>query len=152
MQVYKLNSNEQAATGFTHRVRLTHADLTEATANTAQTIAIFTVAARDYVQDVAFNLVEAFENSADTAYNTTTLIVGDGGDTARYIASAELNDNGSEILAGPGVNAKCRYAYVTADTIDAIFGSMAAKSLSSLDTGKLDIFLKISKLPSYSGT
>lgn len=149
MKVYTLNSNEQAATGFTHRVRITHEDLTEATANTAQTIAIYTVAARDYVADAAFNLVEAFEDASDTAYNSTTLIVGDDGNDDRYIASAELNDNGSEILAGPGVNTTARYAYVAANTIDAIFGSMAAKSLSDIDTGKLDIFLKIVRLPNF---
>ena len=95
MKVYTLNADERAATGFTHRVRITHEDLTETTANTAQTIAIYTVKARDYVQDAAFNLVEKFEDTADNALNTTTLIVGDDGDTARYIASAELNVNGS---------------------------------------------------------
>lgn len=152
MKVYALNSEERSTTGFTHRVRITHEDLTETTANTSQTIAIFTVAARDYVQDVAFNLVTPFKDSADNALNTTTLLVGDGGDTARYIASSELNENGSEILAGPAVNAKVHYAYTTADTIDAIFGSMAAKTLAQLDTGKLDIFLKVSRLPDYSGT
>ena len=152
MKVYPLNDNERATTGFTHRVRITHEDLTETTANTAQTIAIFTVAARDYVQDAAFNLVEKFEDASDNAFNTTTLIVGDDGDTARYIASAELNVNGTEVICGPAVNAKAHYAYTAANTIDAIFGSMADKSLSDIDTGKLDIFLKISRLPDYSGT
>ena len=147
MKTYVLSQEEQAKTGFTHRVNITHEDLTQATANTAQTIAILTVAARDYVSDAAFNLVTPFKDSADAALNTTTLIVGDGGDTARFIASAELNENGTEILAGPGVNSKCRFAYTTADTVDAIFGSMAAKTLAQLDTGELDIFLKVSRLP-----
>lgn len=151
MRVYTLNADERAATGFTHRVRITEADLTETTANTAQTIAIFTVKARDYVQDVAFNLVTPFENTADNAYNTTTVIVGDGGDTARYIASAELNANGSKIIAGPAVNSKVHYAYTADDTIDAIFGSMAAKSLVNLNAGALDIFLKVTRLPDYAG-
>ncbi len=29
---------------------------------------------------------------------------------------------------------------------------MAAKSLSNIDVGKLDVFLKVIPLPSYSGT
>ncbi len=106
MKVYKLNSDESAATGFTHRIRVTHEDLTQTTANTAQTIAIFTVAARDYIADAAYNLVEGFEDASDNAYNSTTCIIGDDGDTARYIVSVEMNTNGTEIICGPAVNAK----------------------------------------------
>jgi len=150
MIVYPLMIEEQAATGFTHRIRLTHEDLTEATANTAQTIAIFTVAARDYVSDAAFNLVTPFEDASDNAYNSTTIIVGDGGSTNRYIASAQINVNGSEIVAGPGVNSSVRYAYTGADTIDIVFGSMTGKSLSDIDVGELDIYLKVNSLAAYS--
>lgn len=152
MIVYPLQLEEQSATGFTHRIRLTHEDLTEATANTAQTIAIFTVGARSYVSDAAFNLVTPFEDASDNAYNSTTIIVGDGGSTNRYIASAEINVNGSEILAGPGVNTTVNYAYTAADTIDIIFGSMTAKSLSDIDVGALDVYLKVSNLAAYSYT
>jgi hypothetical protein len=147
MESYVLSQEEQAKTGFTHRIRVTHEDLTQATANTAQTIAIHTVAARDYISDAAFNLVTPFEDASDNAFNTTTLIVGDDGNDDRYIASAELNVNGSEILAAGGVNSTVKYAYVAANTIDAIFGSMAAKSLSDIDVGEVDIFLKVSRLP-----
>lgn len=152
MIVYPLQLEEQAATGFTHRIRLTSEDLTETTANTAQTIAIFTVAARDYVSDAAFNLVTPFEDASDNAYNSTTIIVGDGGSTNRYIASAQINVNGSEILAGPGVNSSVRYAYTSADTIDIIFGSMTGKSLSDIDVGELDVYLKVNSLAAYSFT
>lgn len=146
MQTYVLSQEEQANTGFTHRIRVTHADLTETTANTAQTIAILTVAARDYVSDAAFNLVTPFEDASDNAYNTTTIIVGDDGNDDRYIVSTELNVNGTEILAF-GAASTARYAYVAANTVDAIFGSMADKSLSNIDVGAIDIFLKVSRLP-----
>lgn len=150
MTVYPLQLEERASTGFTHRIRLTHEDLTEAADNTSQTIAIFTVAARDYVSDAAFNLVVPFEDSADNAFNSTTIIVGDGGSTNRYIASAQINVNGSEILAGPGVNSSVRYAYTAADTIDIIFGSMTDKALVDINTGELDIYLKVNSLAAYS--
>lgn len=146
MKTYVLSQEEQAKTGFTHRINLTHEDLTETTANTAQTIAILTVAARDYVSDAAFNLVTPFEDASDNALNTTTIIVGDDGNDDRYIVSTELNKNGSEILAF-GAASTARYAYLAANTIDAIFGSMAAKSLSDIDVGEIDIFLKVSRLP-----
>lgn len=146
MESYVLSQEEQAKNGFTHRIRVTHEDLTEATANTAQTIAIHTVAARDYVSDAAFNLVTAFKDASDAALNTTTIIVGDDGNDDRYIVSTELNENGTEIVAF-GAASTARYAYTAANTVDAIFGSMADKSLSNIDTGEIDIFLKVSRLP-----
>lgn len=148
MEVNILPIQQQAH--YTHRIRVTHEDLTETTANTAQTIAIFDVVDGDCVTDAAIRLVTAFKDASDTALNTTTLIVGDGGDTARYIASAELNENGSEVLAKGGVAAKMPSAYVTTDTVDAIFGSMADKSLSDVDVGVVDIYLKVVKLAALS--
>lgn len=148
MKVYPLNVNERAATGFTHRINITHEDLTEATANTAQTIAIFTVAAGDVVNDAALAVTTAFEDASDNAFNTTTVIVGDGDDDDQYIASTEVNVNGSEVKY-KACAADAQLAYTAADTVDIIFGSMAAKSLSDIDTGELDVFLSVIKLPSY---
>lgn len=150
MIAYPLQLEEQSATGFTHRIRITHEDLTEAADNTAQTIAILSVPARAYVSDAAFNLVTPFKDSDDNAFNSTTIIVGDGGSTNRYIASAQVNENGTEILAGPGVNSSVRYAYTSADTIDIIFGSMTDKALADIDVGELDVYLKVNDLAAYS--
>jgi hypothetical protein len=149
MKVYPLNDNERASTGFTHRINITHEDLTETTANTAQTIAIFTVAAGDYVADAAVAVTTKFEDASDNAFNATTVIVGDDGNDDRYIASQEVNANGSFVLYGPAVNSTVKYAYLAANTVDIKFGSMAAKSLSDIDVGELDVFLSVIKLPSY---
>lgn len=146
MKHYKLSLEEQAATGFTDKFVLTHEDLTESTANTAQTIEIYSAPAGSFVRSAGFVLNTAFEDASDNALNTTTLIVGDGGSTARFIPSKELNVNGTEVLAWQTSNATdtVPYAYPSADTIDAIFGSMAAKSLSDIDTGQVSIYLGIS--------
>lgn len=148
MKVYPLNVNERAATGFTHRINITHEDLTETTANTAQTIAIFTVAAGDVVNDAALAVTTPFEDASDNAFNTTTVIVGDGDDDDQYIASTEVNVNGSEVKY-KACAADAQLAYTAADTVDIIFGSMAAKSLSDIDTGELDVFLSVISLPKY---
>lgn len=148
MKVYPLNDNERAATGFTHRINLTHEDLTETTANTAQTIAIFTLAAGDVVKDAALAVTTAFKDASDTAFNTTTVIVGDGDDDDQYIVSTEVNENGSEVLYR-ACAADAQLAYTATDTVDIIFGSMAAKSLSDIDTGELDVFLSVVSLPKY---
>lgn len=143
MKVYQL-SNEEKLLGFTHRVELTHADLTETVANTAQTIALIALGINQLVTRCATRLVTAFKNSADAAFNTTTLIVGDDGSTNRYLASQELNENGTEVLCKGGTGTI--YAYEVANTVDAVFGSMAAKSLVDLDTGEVHIYLHVCDL------
>ena len=49
MKVYELPAETKAATGYTHKTVITHSDLTEATANTAQTIELLDVAAGDWI-------------------------------------------------------------------------------------------------------
>ena len=119
---------------------VTHEDLTETTANTAQTLT-FPIAAKMTVQCVRMILDEPFEDASDNAFNTTTVIVGDGGSTNRFLTSTELNVNGTEILLKLGTGTTL--AYDTTDTIDLIFGSMAAKSLSDIDTGRARFLFRI---------
>lgn len=142
MEITTLSSEERVLSGFTQRFNLTHADLTESTANTAQTIAILSVLEGFFVYRAAMRLKTAFKDASDAAFNTNTLIVGDDGNDDRYIASAELNENGSEVLAKEQAST-CAYTYLADNTIDAIVGSMSAKSLSNIDTGEVDIFLGV---------
>jgi len=144
MNAYEL-PNETKLSLFTHKIVVTHADLTEAAANTAQTIALLSVEAGDVVTHAATKLVTPFENTADSAYNTTTLIVGDDGSTNRFMSSTELNVNGTEVYWKAGTNT-AGFAYTAANTVDAVFGSMAAKSLSNLNAGEVHIFLHVAKL------
>ncbi len=145
MKTYELPAETKAATGYTHKVIITHSDLTEAAANTAQTIELLDVAAGDVVHTAAVKLVTAFSDASDTAFNSTTLIVGDDGSTNRFVTSQELNVNGSEVLYKAATNT-APHAYTAANTVDAIFGSMAAKSLSDIDAGEVHIFLGVNKL------
>ena len=147
MEVYKLLGQEKAAAGYTHRVRLTHADLSQATANTVQTIQMITVREGDVVQAAAYRLVDEFEDASDNAFNVTTITVGDGGDVDRFIVSKEINVNGTEVdnWATAQVTDTLPYAYGSADTIDIVFTSMAAKALVDIDVGNLDVFLKVGR-------
>ena len=145
MKVYELPAETKAATGYTHKAIITHDDLTMATANTVQTIALLDVAAGDVVNTAAVKVVTAFSDASDTAYNTTTLIVGDDGTTNRFVTSQELNVNGTEVLYKAGTNT-APHAYTAANTVDAVFGSMAAKSLSDIDAGEVHVFLGVNKL------
>ena len=147
MTAYELPANTKAATGFTHQIVVTHSDLTETTAATAQTIEILSVAPGDVVEKAAFKLVTPFEDASDSAFNDTNIEVGDGGDTDRFIASTEVNENGTEIDFAANANTTA-YAYTAADTVDLKVNSMSAKSLSNLDAGEIHIYLAVTKLSS----
>jgi hypothetical protein len=147
MTVYELPYESKAATGFTHKVVVTHSDITESTADTDQTIAILSVAAGDIVEKAAYKLVTAFSDASDSALNDTKVQVGDGGDTDRYIAATQVNVNGTEVLYANNANTTA-YAYTAADTVDLLVESMTAKSLSELDAGEIHIYLAVTKLSS----
>ena len=147
MQVYELPNETKPPTGFTHKAIVTHVDLTESTADTDQTIALLSVVAGDVVEKAAFQLVTAFSDASDAAFNDTKVQVGDGSDTDEYIAAKQVNENGTEVLFAANVNT-VPFAYTAADTVDLLVESMTAKSLSDLDAGEIHIYLAVTKLSS----
>ena len=147
MKTYELPAETKAATGFTHKSVVTHTDLTESTADTDQTIALLSVVAGDVVEKPAFQLVTAFSDASDAAFNDTQVQVGDGNDTDEYIAAKQVNENGTKVLFAANVNT-VPFAYTAADTVDLLVESMTAKSLSDLDAGEIHIYLAVTKLTS----
>lgn len=143
VRVAPLSSEESGLQGGANLViEITHEALTEAAANTSQTIALFDVGAKiNLVELLRCEVVVPFEDVSDAAFNTTPIIVGDDGDTARFLTSTEINVNGTEVIEKGGVAVK--YNYTAANTVDIIFGSMAAKSLVDIDKGKFRLFFRI---------
>lgn len=145
MKVFELPAETKAATGFTHKCVIGHADLTVTTADADQTIELLAVEAGDFLEKAAFKLVTPFEDLSDAALNDTQVQIGDGGDTDRFVTATQVNDNGTEVYYKTCVPT-VPYAYTSADTIDILVESMAAKSLSDIDAGELNVFLSIQKL------
>jgi len=142
MKIEVLSTSEQGVTGgFTHRVTVTAADLTEAAADTAQTIALLPVNDGCLVTKAATRVVTPFADASDAAFDTNTITVGDGSDTDRYVTSQQTNANGSPVNVKAGT--ANQQAYVAADTIDLVVNAMAAKSLVNVDTGEVDIYLAV---------
>jgi len=140
MKVIPLSNMEQAARGGNFEVHYSHEDLTEATANTAQTLTVDVLAGMS--GEVVENIIdEAFEDASDAAFNTTALIVGDGGGDDRLLTSTELNKNGTEVLYKKGTGVA--FPFTADDTIDLKFAAMAAKSLVDIDKGKGRLLLNI---------
>ena len=143
MTIEKLPTETAALLGYTHRVALTNKDLTQSTANTAQAITIRTAPIGLSVSDCAVRVKTPFKNSADAAFNSTTITVGDGGSAVRYIASTQVNANGAVVPFAVIPAANSSYVYTAADNITITFTPMAAKALSSLDTGELIVLFRM---------
>ncbi len=144
MNAELLSAEEQRAYGFTHRIKVTHEDLTETTAATDQVIPLLSVAAGALVTRCATRLVTPFNDASDVAYNDTQVSVGDGGSAARFLAAQQVNENGTEVLAKGGTGTL--HAYEAADTVDLTVAHQDSKALADLDAGELWVFLHVQDL------
>ena len=142
MQVYELPNETKAATGFTHKVVITHTSLTEATDNTAQTLTLLTLPADSIITNAASHLVTAFQKTGTTAYNSNTLVVGISGTTNQLIASQQLNTNGT-VATTRIFNSTAPIAYTSSSPIIATVASMASYDLAELDAGEVHVFLSV---------
>ncbi|HYD00307.1 MAG TPA: hypothetical protein VEB22_03705 [Phycisphaerales bacterium] len=142
MRVSPLSAHEAALQNANLVVEIDHTDLTEAAANTAQTIPLFAVPANNVlVECVRSELVVPFEDTSDTAHNSTAVVVGDGGSTNRLLTSTQLNRNGTEVYEKAGTGTK--HNYTSADTVDAVFTPNSADALASLNKGKLKLYFQL---------
>jgi hypothetical protein len=146
---------ERAASGFTHRFDFTFADIPVGiVANTSQ---VFGAAnspagwkglpafkASDVSVRQELHVSEKFQNTADTALNTTTVSFGDAGSATRFFSAVETNQNGTAVIdtvPGAGLN----QVYTAPSQLQFTLNSMAGKSISSLNKGKLYILLELQR-------
>ena len=147
-----LTTNEIAETRYTHRDDIYYRDLTQATTNTEQVFTYFVPVEGDLIRNVGVVLAEAFQNTADAAYNTTTIRVGGTADDDEFILAVELNLNGTEVYHAYNTGDALPKAYSATNT-DAIlitFGAQSGKSLNSLNKGHVIVMFDILK-PSEAG-
>lgn len=130
-----------------HKFIVTHEDLTETTANTAQDIVLATVKDGDVVELLAFDNEIPFEDSSDAAFNSTAATLGDAADPDRYLASSQLNANGTEITRSIGTGTK--FIYLAAGQLILNVASMTAKALADIDTGKAVALVRIHETARY---
>ena len=149
MKTYELPAETKAATGFTHKVILTHDDLTDA--DDAQTINLIPVVAGTVVKSAATKVVTDFDSS-DAATITTTVQIGHNDTSAdpdEFIASQELNPSGTVVdykveatvpyVFDAGTSASPKY-------IQAAFACTSGDSLAAHTQGELHVYLQIVSL------
>lgn len=142
MKIIPLSLEERIAKQAEFLVEVTHADLTETTAATAQTLQITPAVVDKCAYAVSqAELREAFEDTADSANNTNTVEVGDGGDTDRFLAAMQVNKNATEVFLKTGTGTT--HVYTSADTIDILFNAPASgKTLAALNKGILHVYFR----------
>ena len=111
-------TGEQALRGANWVVEHTYTDLTGTTTNgTAQTITV-SVKAKQGVELIAVQLLDAFDTVNTNFTGSVTLIVGDGTDANLYLESMELASDGTEVWLKMGrANSATITPSVTLDTV-----------------------------------
>lgn len=151
MQLITLAPTDRKFHHATHKVIFDYNDIAAMGAVTNLTTAIFpttgTFPAGVRAMLVAINLVTAFDFS-DASINSLTLVVGDGGVTNRLLDSTQLAADGSYVAFKASAATTQPYAYVVADTIDALFtcAGGASPTLAECTSGKVEIYLWVDDL------
>ena|ERR1017187_4057521 len=128
---------------WTHRAIITPTDITMATADTEQVFVLLTTQSQDQIAGAAMLLDVPFQNTADAAYNTTTIRIGDIDTDNKFVTATEMNLNGTEVYYAYNTGANVPTAYgATAKTIIVTLGAQSAKSLTSLNVGRVIILIK----------
>lgn len=123
-------------------VQIGYADLAAGVSNTALAVPAFTSLAN--VQGLELDhieLQETFQDTSDTAHNSTSLTIGDVGSAARHLAATELNANGSSVPLKFGTATR----YIPpADTVCLFtFTPTSGKNVANLNKGKLVAYFKL---------
>lgn len=133
----------------THKVIITASDVAALGAGTTGTLAIYprtgTFPAGYTARFAGLELITAFDAS-DAAINSLLIEVGDGGDTDRLLVQTEIAVDGTEILFRTSAANTQPYAYLVADTIDALFtvAGGASPTLAEINAGEVHLYLHIS--------
>lgn len=100
---YLLSAAQKAATGFTDLFVLTHADLTEATDNTDQSITLDALEFGDKVgYEALIEIVTAFDANNVSADNAVTVSLGVTGALTQVIGASAISASGTGTAAKTG--------------------------------------------------
>ena len=100
------------------------------------------------VKSAAYFLKTPFKLSTNSSFDLTTVVVGDSGDTDRYIDSTELNENGTEVLYAVNNEGKLPFVTTASTAVNAVFTPKAANNLAQLDTGEIHVYLETADVTS----
>jgi hypothetical protein len=151
MKHFRLTPTQAARTGYTDLFVITHADLTETTDNTDQTITLDALAFGDLIKyDALLQIKTAFDAATISADNAVTVAIGVTGATTNIIAASAISSGGAgtAVTTGYGMAAAAlpyftptggKNLLATVDITD------ADGSLAEFTTGELHLWMYISR-------
>lgn len=122
-------------------VDLSYKDLAAGVSNTALSVTAFTQKGnKQGIELDHIELITPFQDTSDTAHNSTALVIGDAGTANRHLTTTELNANGSYVPLAYGTGTK----YIpTVDTgVVFKFTPTSGKNVANLNQGRLLAFFK----------
>lgn len=132
MQVTPLPNETRAATGFTHKINLTFADLT--TAGLSQAINLLPVLSGWLILRAAYRLRTNFSGGAATSL---TASLGDAGSATRFLAAQSIWGAATPIAAA---GSNTFFAYTGAENFRITFTSVGA-NLNTITAGSIDVYV-----------
>jgi hypothetical protein len=136
MNVAPLFNESAAQRDGNIEVEITHEDLTQTGAGTAQTLLAFKVkAALQSIQLINLELIEPFQDTATASTDSLLVEIGDDGDTDRLCTSTQININGTEVRQKQGTGTV--HIFAADNTVDFLFTPKTGTTLASLNRGKL---------------
>lgn len=142
MKSYVLTQNEITPRGATHAFDVGHLDLTETTVDTPQAVPLITLGAGYLVEVIYGELIEAFQDTADAAFNSTTVSAGIAGALVGQLAATQVNAKDTPVQATVGTGAVLAPTAATALVANFV-GLPDTKALASLNKGLYRIWVKI---------
>jgi hypothetical protein len=150
MKLYVPGLPEKHALGVDLIAKITHEDLTNATANGTQDLTIKAAPAGMAVGRVVSFLKTPFQDLSDSSYTQTTMSVGDAGSATRLAGAIEVNERGTEIIHAIN-DIDTGHMYTTATDIIVRFTPGSGKDLAALDEGEVFIGLELKETAKMAG-
>jgi hypothetical protein len=132
---YPQISDEVAQQTYTHEFDFSYLDIPAGIAvNTSQVFLLPKVIAGDEVIELGIRLLSTFQNTADAAFNSVTIDIGDDVSPTTYATALNIGLTTPIVFNHiPDKN----NVYSAAHQLQIRLNSMAAKSLSNLNAGQL---------------
>lgn len=148
-----VNEEKTSSGGMTHRLDFSYQDIPAGVAlaavNTFNALPLPKLQLNDVISKSLLVFTELFQNTADNAFNTTTISVGlVTGGVAALVAAAESNANGTSVavttpgVATPAVPIKNATA---GNQVTLTINSQTGKSISNLNRGKGYVLFSIDR-------
>lgn len=132
---YPQIEGEVAQQTYTHEFDFSYLDIPAGIAvNTSQVFLLPKVVAGDEVIELGIRLLQTFQNTADAAFNSVTIDIGDDVSPTTYATALTIGLTTPLVFTHvPDKN----NVYTAAHQLQIRLNSMAAKSLSNLNKGQL---------------